>query len=237
MNSRTNKRNERIFTLIELLVVIAIIAILASMLLPALGKARITAKGIHCKNNLKQLSLYYSFYIDENNEYLLPGRIPDEGDGRGAIFWMEKLCVLNGGGERGPSFRLPSEKFVSLFNCPVNNINLNWWHDFKIPLGYGYNQYFGTITLFGDAKCIAKQTEFRKASPSKIAAFGDTWKYLAITQPTLATLEWSKLWLRQNEISAAGVYAAHSSGMNTAFADGHVGDIKEQNFTIAPWAE
>ncbi|MBI3414747.1 MAG: type II secretion system protein [Verrucomicrobia bacterium] len=58
------------FTLIELLVVIAIIGILASLLLPALAKAKESGRAALCKSNMHQIALGELMYVDDNNDYL-----------------------------------------------------------------------------------------------------------------------------------------------------------------------
>ena len=64
-----NKRNA--FTLIELLVVIAIIAVLMAILMPTLNRAREQGKRAACLNNLKQLTLGWIMYADENDDKIV----------------------------------------------------------------------------------------------------------------------------------------------------------------------
>src|ERR1044071_6378524 len=66
----SHPKSGRAFSLIELLVVIAIIAILASLILPAMARAKARAQGSFCLNNTRQLSVAWIIYADEHNGQL-----------------------------------------------------------------------------------------------------------------------------------------------------------------------
>jgi len=121
------KRN--VFTLIELLVVIAIIAILASMLLPAINKARGRAKATDCTSKLKSLGFAAVMYGDNHDSYLPPARKADWTqcwyNTSGAV--SEYISLFIGAGNRpGWAAYLPMKNL-----CPEMGRYSNLW---MVPL-------------------------------------------------------------------------------------------------------
>jgi prepilin-type N-terminal cleavage/methylation domain-containing protein len=76
MNITGSRSQRRGFTLIELLVVIAIIAILASLILPALGRAKARGLRVKCQSNQKQVALGLKLWMDDNEQLQLHWWVP-----------------------------------------------------------------------------------------------------------------------------------------------------------------
>ncbi|WP_303056412.1 type II secretion system protein [Victivallis vadensis] len=214
-------RKKRCFTLIELLIVIAMIAILAAMLLPALNKARESAKSIGCVNNLKQINLAHGLYSDDSRDYIAAGF-----QAKTKIAWPVFLTPYIGRSGAEKIFRCPG-------STPASSKSMKWYvgisPKFPEECQISYAQSVDISQLANNAG--VQQLKYHKRGEFK--------------KPSITGIGFDAYMNKCPFESCAGYYSltnashfygqdyGHGGGVNLMLLDGHVGKITRNQIDVA----
>ncbi len=205
--------SQRAFTLIELLVVIAIIAILASLLLPALARAKAKAKAIKCLSNEKQIGLGYLLYASDNSE-LLP-LAAHLGDAAPCQWFFEISPYI---AKQTASYSNLVAK-ANVVACP--SAKLEKVFPSSTPASQAYGGYGQNYVYLGYLEEVDRVKTTKVTKPTETCMNGDGldpapglnwWNYGYLYPPSLPPWGTTKVL----------PYVRHGKGGNYSWVDGHV---------------
>jgi prepilin-type N-terminal cleavage/methylation domain-containing protein/prepilin-type processing-associated H-X9-DG protein len=203
---------KKYFTLIELLVVIAVIAILASMLLPALGKAREKARKISCASNLKQLGIAANSYTSDFEGYM-PCSYTQVGGYSGWPVALKNYTSVKDGytTDKSDVYRCPAAKELQA--------NLGFYVNYAPNLNaFRYLSTSATLPV-----ALYKDNTVKQPSVFRIMLDAN-----AISLDPNSTNPWYYGFCSVQDVSAfAGeMLLRHQGRVNSLHLDGHVSDLK-----------
>lgn len=205
--------------MIELLVVIAIIAILASMILPALSRAKIKAQQVNDLNNLKQMSIAWMMYASDNRERLVLNNTQDTNSWIDGAIGSEQDAT---GSTNVNAVKLgklyPYNPNVAIYQCPGANLGTKVSNYQKLARNYSMEGRMGSTELeyiYGTGMPYHTMASISRPSPAMAIVFIDE-SVNTIDDGVFATQAPPSISF-QNYPTARHLNAAVFS-----FADGHV---------------